>query len=89
MAQSIAAKLLGEKIVEKPQSEEDFINREFKDISLDKLQLEPLVVEVLNQRLQEIRKSMNTDCPLSVIFLCGSALEGILLGVAKNNAQKI
>ena len=62
--------------------EEDFINREFEEISIDKLGLDSIVSESLNLRFDEIKKGINSIAPLSVIFLSGSSLEGILLGFA-------
>lgn len=62
--------------------ENDFLNREFKEISLDKLGLEGTVTEVIRLRLEEIKKCLTANAPLSVIFLSGSSLEGILLGLA-------
>jgi hypothetical protein len=62
--------------------EDDFINREFEEISIDKLGLDSIVSESLNLRFDEIKKGINSISPLSVIFLSGSSLEGILLGFA-------
>lgn len=62
--------------------EDDFINREFEEISIDKLGLDSIVSESLNLRFDEIKKGINSIAPLSVIFLSGSSLEGILLGFA-------
>ena len=62
--------------------EDDFINREFEEISIDKLGLDSIVTESLNLRFDEIKKGINSMAPLSVIFLSGSSLEGILLGFA-------
>lgn len=62
--------------------EDDFINREFEEISIDKLGLDSTVSESLNLRFDEIKKGINSNAPLSVIFLSGSSLEGILLGFA-------
>jgi hypothetical protein len=62
--------------------EDDFLNREFGEISIDKLGLDSIVSESLNLRFDEIKKGINSIAPLSVIFLSGSSLEGILLGFA-------
>ncbi|GAB3040112.1 hypothetical protein [Spirosoma pulveris] len=62
--------------------EEDFLSHEFKDISLDALRLDSIVTEILKARLEEIEKCLRNNAPLSVIFLAGSTLEGILLGIA-------
>lgn len=62
--------------------EDDFLNREFKDVQLESIGLDGIITEILNLRFEEIKKCLNSDAPLSVIFLCGSTLEGILLGIA-------
>ena len=68
--------------------EDDFLNREFKDISLDKLGLDSVITETLNTRFEEIKKCLNAKAPLSVIFLAGSTLEGVLLGIASKNPKE-
>ncbi|HAQ19880.1 MAG TPA: hypothetical protein DCR40_11705 [Prolixibacteraceae bacterium] len=68
--------------------EDDFLNREFKDISLDKLGLDSVITETLNVRFDEIKKCLNAKAPLSVIFLSGSTLEGILLGIASKHPKE-
>ena len=68
--------------------EEDFLNQEFKDTSLEKLVLDGIIMDILNYRFSEIKICLERDAPLSAIFLIGSSLEGILLGVAlKNNKE--
>ena len=62
--------------------EDDFLKNEFDEISLYSLGLEGVIADILNIRFQEIKKCLNADAPMSVIFLCGSTLEGILLGIA-------
>lgn len=67
---------------------EDFLSQEFNDLSIDNIGLEASVSEVINYRLKEIKICLEFDAPLSAIFLIGSCLEGILLGVAlKNNKE--
>ena len=63
-------------------SEEDFLSKEFEEISIDKIGIDSAVTYILNSRLEEIKKCLTVSAPLSVIFLCGSTLEGILLGIA-------
>lgn len=70
------------------EMEEDFINREFKSISLTKLNLDNVTVAVITQRIEEIKKCLSIKASLSVIFLCGSTLEGILLNIATKYPQK-
>jgi hypothetical protein len=62
--------------------EDEILNREFREISLDKLGLDGMITNVLGFRFEEIKKCLSADAPLSVIFLSGSTLEGILLGIA-------
>ena len=65
--------------------EDEFLNKDFEEISLEKLEIDSIVTSVLEQRLGEIKKCLKCNASLSVIFLCGSTLEGILLGIASNN----
>ena len=62
--------------------EEDFLNMEFDSISLKQLELEESITATLEYRFEEIKKCLKIDAPLAVILLCGSSLEGVLLGVA-------
>jgi hypothetical protein len=74
-------RLLG-KEVEDTDTEEDFLKKDFKDISLEKLKLDSSVIDVLENRIKEINKCLKSGASLSTIFMCGSVLEGILLGTA-------
>lgn len=67
---------------EKEIKEDQFLNRVFSEVDLDKLELEYSITEILKLRIEEIENCLASNSPLSVIFLCGSTLEGILLGVA-------
>ena len=79
---------LGFKNIETEQLEEDkFLEQEFKDISIHKLNLSKAITEALEQRIKEIEQCLKSNSALATIFLCGSALEGILLGVAKKNHE--
>jgi hypothetical protein len=62
--------------------EDDFLKKEFSEISLEKLGLDVVITETLILRFEEIKKCLTAKAPLSVIFLSGSTLEGILLGIA-------
>ena len=63
-------------------NEEEFLAKEFREISLEKLGLDSVITDVINLRLEEIKRCLSSAAPLAVIFLCGSTLEGILLGIA-------
>jgi hypothetical protein len=62
--------------------EEKFLNKEFEEISLDKLSIEGVVIDILKLRITEIKNCLNSKSPLAAIFLTGSTLEGILSGFA-------
>ena len=84
----ISSRLLGVKPQIQEIKEEDFLSKDFKDISIDKLKLDGTISIVLQQRIDEIRKCLNAKSSLAVIFLCGSTLEGILLGVASSKPRE-
>lgn len=64
------------------ESAEEFLERKIDLPDLKKLNLDHQITAILVNRLQEIEKGLNTKASLSVIFMCGSVLEGALLGVA-------
>ena len=68
-------------------AEEDFINKEFENIDLDNLPIPQPVRVIIEHRIDEIRKCLKSKAPLSIIFMCGSVLEGILLGLASSDPK--
>jgi hypothetical protein len=68
--------------------EDDFLEKEFHEIPIELIGLDGVVTEVLECRFDEIKKCLSSDAPLSVIFLAGSTLEGILLGVALKHPKE-
>ncbi|WP_348740335.1 hypothetical protein [Tenacibaculum sp. 190524A02b] len=69
--------------VESFQNSRQIYDTNLEEIELDSLGLDQIIIEVLNSRVEEITKGIQARAPLSIIFLCGSTLEGILLGQAK------
>jgi len=67
-------------------SEEELLSREYKNIPIDRIGLEDTLVPILQDRLMEASHCLE-KAPLATIFLCGSILEGVLLGVAHNNPR--
>ena len=63
-------------------SENVFINQEFQDIDLYTLPIDGCLVPYIESRITEIRKCIAANIPLASIFLIGSTLEGVLLGLA-------
>jgi len=86
----IANKLLGIKN-KTPKSEgtiEDFLNKNFEIVSLEKLKIDSSVIDILNSRISEVQKAIKAEAALSCIVLCGSILEGILLGIASSRPKE-
>lgn len=85
--QVIAERLLGAASEKLVPSENEFIARQFGTVSIEKLDLGPVMNQLLTQRMDEIRVCLSHSAPLAAIFLCGSSLEGILLGIATKRAK--
>ena len=66
-------------------TEENFLNVQFADISIESLPIDNYVLPYIAARISEIKTCLSTKAALSVIFLSGSTLEGVLLGLAQNN----
>jgi len=69
-------------------SEDKFLKHDFKDVNIEQIGLDSKINEILKLRLKEIENCINSNSPLAVIFLCGSTLEGLLLGVASKNMSE-
>ena len=67
--------------------EDEFLKREFNEISIEDIGLDLAVTAALKFRFEEIKKCLNVGAPLSVLFLSGSSLEGVLLGIAIKNPK--
>jgi len=66
-------------------NEDDFLKKEFKDISIDSLCFDGSIKNVIIQRIEEIQKCIRANAPLAAIFLSGSTLEGLLFGIASRH----
>lgn len=61
-----------------------------KDINIDsfaKLKIDSSVAEILDKRVIEISKNIESKASLSAIIMCGSVLEGLLLGIATSRSK--
>ena len=63
-------------------SEDEFLKREFSNVSIAKIGLEGVVSDILEKRIKEIEQCFTAGAYLSVILMAGSTLEGLLLGLA-------
>ena len=87
-ARAIANRLRGGTPIAEVPTEDEFIQREFRNLDLDQLALDSAVTAVLKQRIEEIKRCISANAPLAAVFLCGSSLEGILLGVATKRPKQ-
>jgi hypothetical protein len=67
---------------------DDFLNHEFTIPNIQKLPIEAQVIPIIESRLLEARKAQGAGAYLSVIFLCGSVLEAVLLGAAQKEPAR-
>jgi hypothetical protein len=80
----IVSRLNGKCQTAKPsQTADDFLSNEFTIPNVHKLPIEAQVVPIIESRLAEARIALGAKAYLSVIFLCGSVLEAVLLGAAQ------
>ncbi|MCA9459852.1 MAG: hypothetical protein KC550_04870 [Nanoarchaeota archaeon] len=72
-----------EALNEKPiENQDEFLKKEFDQINIESLEIDPIISKIIYDRLEEIKSCLQGKANLAVIFLCGSTLEGILLGCA-------
>jgi len=80
---AIISRLSGKPQAAKPtQTADEFLKHEFTIPNVQKLPIETQVIPVIESRLNEALKALSAGAHLSVIFLCGSVLEAVLLGAA-------
>lgn len=83
-SRSIASRLSGKPIPKKPaETVEGFLHHEFTIPNIQKLPIEAQAITIIEGRLAEARRALEAGAYLSVIFLCGSVLEAVLLGAAQ------
>ena len=87
-SREIVARLSIRDAATKPVAVEGFLNKEFEIPSIHKLPVETLVAKIIEARLNEAQAALSVSAYLSVIFLCGSVLEGVLLGEAQREPEK-
>jgi hypothetical protein len=66
--------------------DETFLKKKFEDGDFEKLAIEPNLIPLLAQRFNEAQNCRDNSS-LACIFLCGSILEGLLLGAAAKNPK--
>ena len=90
LAQSrkIVTRLLGESPSAKGETVDVFLNKDFEMPNIQRLPVESSVARIIESRLNEARVVLSANAHLSAIFLCGSVLEGVLLGAAQKEPEK-
>ena len=82
-ARGIVGRMTGRPVVlNSARKESEFLNREFTIPNIQKLPIDTQVAPIVEARLNEARVALGAGAHLSVIFLCGSVLEAVLLGAA-------
>lgn len=74
--------------VKEYESEDQFLKRDYSTASLQNVPIDPNLIPILDARYQEALRCLNANAPLAAIFLSGSILEGLLLGMACANPQR-
>jgi hypothetical protein len=69
-------------------TEIQFLEKDFSQISLKKLPLDSSLISVLEVRIKEIEKCSKSCLWLSAVIMAGSVAEGLLLGIALTKPQK-
>lgn len=88
-SRSIVARLTGKSPPTKgAQTVDDFLHNEFTIPNIQKLPVEAMAVPIIEKRLIEARTALGVNAHLSVIFLCGSVLEAVLLGAAQKEPAR-
>lgn len=88
-ARKVVARLSGKAVsTQSPQTVEDFLHHEFTIPNIQNLPLVTQVIPIVENRLIEARTALGAGAYLSVIFLCGSVLEAVLLGAAQKEPSR-
>ncbi len=84
-AERVVSKLLGKKTDNNFGA--DLLSEEFK-LNLSLLNIDTQFYTIIEQRVNEIKNTLKHGAALSVIFLCGSTLEGLLQDKASKHAKE-
>lgn len=86
-SREIVARLSG-KEDEVASTAESFLKQDLELPDVQGLPVEAGVAGIIKKRLDEVGLSLSAGAHLAVIFLCGSILEGVLLGAAQKNPRR-
>lgn len=83
----IETKLKEQIVVSGDVSEADFLKVEIEEIDVNQIPVDEVLKPVLEGRMEEMKSCFMAKAYLSVIFMAGSMLEGILLSLANHNPR--
>ncbi len=84
----IVGRLLGQLVEHKKDPQADFLDRDLVGVSIRNIPLDTPIIEILESRYNEAERCLQNGSPLASIFMAGSVLEGLLLGMACANPKK-
>ena len=87
-SRDIIARLSGGNKFTKPVTMDQFLKVRVDSLNLTKLPIESAVIDVIQFRLLEAEIVAKAGAHLSAVFLCGSTLEAVLLGVANDKPKE-
>lgn len=88
-ARGVVARLTGKKQKGRDsRTVEGFLDQEFTIPNIQSLPIESVIIPIVESRLNEARTALRAGAYLSVIFLCGSILEAVLLGSAQRQCER-
>ena len=79
---AITARLSGKGVENTTEMVDDFLDKEFSIPNIHRLPIETQVATIIEARLHEARIALKAKGAFISDFLCGSILEGVLLGAA-------
>lgn len=83
----IEAKLKEQTTTDGAETEADFLSLEIEDIDMTRLPVDEVLKPIIETRMAEMKSCFKVKAYLSVIFMAGSMLEGILLSIANQNSR--
>ncbi len=87
-SRQVVSRLSGDSQPDEGFGREYFLSKEFSIPNVQLLPIEAQVAEIIESRLSEAQVTLSAGAHLSVIILCGSVLEAVLLGAAQQNPAK-
>lgn len=85
---AIVRRLQGKQPTVQVKTEDEFLKIHFAEPDLSGLPVDSRLLDILKSRINEANLALEAGAHLAVVFLCGSILEGLLLGTASANPRQ-